>query len=146
VSTNSFPSNPRGTTRFAREKIATKYAALEREWYRKLQESGFVDIEPYDNPMNTRLVGHWHSTMQQTKRGVLSGGAEMYRLLYEWIDKTRFANRTDRWILAARCEGFDWAEIAERFAHVTRAQDAKIRCNRHIRAMLREHGLARRPK
>lgn len=136
----------KGTTRFAREKIARQHAALEREWYAKLEDTGFVDIEPYDNAMNTRLIGHWHTTMQQTKRGVLSGGAEMYRLLYEWLDRTRFANRMDRWLLAARCDGFDWNEMAERFAHVGSAGEAKIRCNRHIRAMLRGHGLARRPK
>lgn len=138
--------NAKGTTRFARDKIAAKYEALEREWYRRLEATGFVDIEPYGNAMNTRMVAHWHSTMQTAKRGVTSGGAEMYRLLYEWIDLTHFASRLDRWILAARCEGFDWQEIRERFTGVLSAREAKMRCNRHIRAMLREHGLDRRPK
>lgn len=135
-------SGSRGFTRFAREKIAGQYADLEREWYQRLADTGFVDIEPFDNPMNTRLISHWHTTMQVCKRGVSTGAAEMYRLLYEWIDRARYRTRGDRWLLAAWCEGFDWVEMVQRFGFDT--DRAKLRVSKHRRAMLRSLGLEAR--
>ncbi|HXJ76107.1 MAG TPA: hypothetical protein VNM37_24840 [Candidatus Dormibacteraeota bacterium] len=131
-----------GTTRFSRDKIATPHAALEAEWYARLRDSGFDDIEPYNNPMNTRLVQHWHSTMQATKKGVWTGGAEMFRLLYEWLDETRYRVRGDRFLLAARCEGFDWTELQQRFGVDVRK--VRLKCLKQARHMLRARGLYKR--
>jgi hypothetical protein len=136
------PSTRHGTTRFARDKIKSTHAALEAEWYGKLRDSGFVDIEPYANPMNTRLVQHWHSTMQATKKGVYTGSAELFRLLYEWLDETRYRVRGDRFLLAARCEGFDWNEIQERYGVDTR--NCRLKCLKQTRNMLKSHGLHKR--
>lgn len=133
---------PRIVTRFARDKIAAKYADLEREWYAKLAATGFVDIEPYDNPMNTRMVSHWHTTMQQCKRGVETGSAEFHRLLYEWLDETRYRVRGDRFLLAARAEGFDWNELADRFGFDTAG--VRKRVLKQSRAMLKSYGLTPR--
>ncbi len=127
------------TTRFGRNKIAAPYRALEAHWYGLLRESGFDDIEVYDNPMNTRLVQHWHSTMHAATRGVDTGGAEFFRLLYEWIDETRYHSRSERFLLAARCAGFDWVELGDRFGCVPPAVRLKLLAQ--CRAMLRSYSL-----
>lgn len=126
-------------TRFSRAKIARQYADLEAEWYAKLKASGFDDIEPYNNAMNTRLISHWHTTMQKTKQGVAGGGAEMYRLLYEWLDRARYRSRGERFMLAAKGDGFDWHEIVARFGFDT--SRVRLHVNRHIRNCLRSYDL-----
>jgi hypothetical protein len=132
-------STPKRKSRFGRDKIASKYQALEAKWYAKLRASGFVDIEPYGNPMNTRLIDHWYSTMRALQRGVVTGQAELYRLLYEWIDETRYRGRIDRFALAARCEGFDYNELADRFG--TDFHDTRRKILVQVRRCLRSYGL-----
>lgn len=131
----------KAVTRFSRNQIAAEYRDLEREWYARLRASGFVDIEPYDNPMNTHLIGHWHQTMQAAKRGVYTGAAELFRLLHEWLDETRYPTRPDRWFLMARGEGYDWNELADRWAPWR--PSAKRHVLRQITACLAAHGLRR---
>lgn len=133
-------SDFKGFTRFAREKIAREHRELEREWYAKLKASGFDDIEPYDNAMNTRMIGHWHTTMQYVKRGVFSGNAEKFRLFFEWLDVTRYRHgRKERWLCAGYCEGFDWAELVDRFG--VDVTDAKLRVQKQLRHCLKTYGI-----
>ena len=128
-------------TRFSRDLIAHEYRDLEREWYARLKASGFDDIEPHDNPMNTRLIGHWYTSMQYCKRGVETGAAELFRLLDEWLDTTRYRTRADRWFLMARGEGYDWHELENRLPGWGRGSKARVL--RQITECLAFHGLKR---
>lgn len=125
------------TDRYGRDKIAPKYAALEAEWYQKLADSGFVDIEPYGTPLDTYLRDHHIESTKRMVRGVETGKAEYFRLLYEWLDIGHHRSRAERWALSALCEGFDCREITARFNidMGTSGALAKRLANRGERAM-----------
>lgn len=104
------------TYRFGRRQIATKYQALEREWYGRLKATGFTDIEVYGDPHNTYLRGHHVEMKKLQVRGALCGAAEYMRLGEELLDLAVWRTRNERWMFAAWCkEGWDCKELSARW-------------------------------
>lgn len=94
-----------------------KVAALQAEWYRRLADTGFVDIEPPPDNIkrNSYLRDHWIETKKRVVRGVETGKAELFRLAFAWLDVPVWKTRTERWAFAAWTSGFDFREIAARW-------------------------------
>lgn len=102
--------------RFGRRPIDPKHAATEREWYKKLADSGFEDIEVYGADHNTYLRQHYLEVRNKVIRGVETGTAELMRMAEEWLDIERWKTRTERWTWAAWCKsGWTIDEIAARW-------------------------------
>lgn len=94
-----------------------KLVALKNEWYAKLERTGFVDIEPWKNlTKNSYLKDHHIETYKRALRGIQTGKAELFRLAYQWLDVARWRTRTERWAFAAWVAGWDFREVAARFA------------------------------
>lgn len=102
--------------RYGRRRIVQEYADLEREWYARLADMGFEDIEVYDKNHNTFLRNHYMEVRKKVVRGVLSGSAELMRLAEEWLDVERWPTRNERWRWAAMAKG-GWSidELAARW-------------------------------
>jgi hypothetical protein len=130
--------------RYGRKQIAPPYRDLEREWYARLAETGFEDIEVYDNVNNTYLRGHHLEARKRMVRGTQTGTAEEMRLAEEWLDIDAWKTRTERWLWAARVKaGWDYLELADRWpAAVSRAQAIRARFVTRTRHML-EHFTSR---
>lgn len=93
-----------------------KLLALKHHWYSKLEDTGFVDIEPWKNlTKNSYLKDHHIETYKRAKRGIQTGKAELFRLAYQWLDLTMWRTRTERWAFAAWVSGWDFREVAARF-------------------------------
>lgn len=125
--------------RFGRKKIAQSLEALEAEWYRKLADTGFQDIEVYNDPSNTYLRGHHIEARKRQIRGTEGGVAEYMRLAEELLEIDPWKTRTERWTFAAWCKGgWDYRELACRWPAVTKTA-ATLRV--HFKARMKK-GLA----
>lgn len=93
-----------------------EFQKLQGEWYAKLKETGFRDIEPSERlGKNSFMADHWIETKKRVWRGVETGKAELFRLATQWIDKPIWRTRTERWAWAAWTTGWDFHEITARF-------------------------------
>lgn len=91
------------------------YEAARRVWYKKLEDTGFEDIEEWKNErVNSYLRGHHIRAGQSLKGGVLSGKAEAFRLLESAMDDIRWKSRRMRIAVMLYGWGFKPNDIVER--------------------------------
>lgn len=84
------------------------FVHLQTEWYKKLADSGFHDIEYRNKDSGSQddgfLKSGWVETLRRVVNGQLKGGEEYYRLAGWWLYDYPWASRRLRlaWVLTSR--------------------------------------------
>lgn len=90
-----------------------EFRRLQREWYAKLADSGFVDIERHnlhaDNPY---MRQHKHEVQVTLERGMLVGRQEYFRRAGHWSWDRTFLNRKEAHIWRLHANGLSYREVA----------------------------------
>jgi hypothetical protein len=92
------------------------FIALQAEWYARLEESGFVDVErssDISDPGRPR-----HDVQKDRHRAIHEERFAYYSFLGQNADQTRFRNDVDAIIMRMRAEGAKLREICEHLAAV----------------------------
>ena len=89
-----------------------QFKALEREWYAKLKESGFVDAEDSEG-----MLKSWHSCyfQQRFEPDYYHHKEEYYRQAGIFLETYRFTSQTDKEIWALHSKGLSLREISKEF-------------------------------
>lgn len=96
-------------------KFKTKqFKTLQREWYRKLKDSGFDDIEDVDSP--EEYLKAWHSQYFQKRHtpDKFIANQEYYRRTQAFLMHYTFANQLDKQIWKMHSEGRPLRAIAKK--------------------------------
>jgi hypothetical protein len=106
------------------------FKTIERDWYRKLKETGFEDIEDTSRP--DRMLKSWHS-FRHRKFSTLQ--IDCVKTYYDNADELltqgRFSSREIEQIWAFHCEGLSCREIERRINRFKK----KSMINRIIRSI-----------
>jgi len=125
-----------GTNRSATWYQRPGYVALERSWYGKLRDAGFVDIEQPGDFYDRKLAQNWIKTVRTAVRGAVTGAAEWFRMAYTWLDLAQYRTRGERLAYAAFVDGWSQLNLHNRFPVVfsvfavtefMKRQDAEMR-------------------
>lgn len=114
-----------------------EFNKLKREWYGKLKESGFEDIEEkVPNPIWLRdcdTASYPFRCMAPHKR---KDRAEYFNVLTAIVNNpaTEFRNATDKYILNCYIDGYEIAAIIRSLAHIGIFRDRKT-----IRILIRRY-------
>lgn len=92
-----------------------KFKKLQTEWYRKLEKSGFEDIETHQNGKDFLKV--WHSAYFQTKYSPASFEfkREYYRAAALFLQRHVFETEREKKIWERHSEGWSLRRIAREF-------------------------------
>lgn len=90
----------------------TSFEALQKEWYQKLKDDGFEDVEA----SNWRI----HPNLSQTKRDVLHFNHTLiyYQRCRSFLHHYTFDSLIDKCIWKLYSEGFSYREIAKRLKEI----------------------------
>lgn len=95
----------------------TEQKKLERQWYDKLQASGFNDIE--DTQRSDRPLKSWHNFKFQYVNLIQRGAREEYFYLAKELLRTyAFKNETHRIIWDLHCKGLSKRNIEASIKHL----------------------------
>lgn len=90
------------------------FRALQAQWYSRLRETGFVDIERPGEYADDKILDHWLDSAEAARRGARTGAAEWHRLAYEWTDLAVWESRSGRLVWVLLCDGWSQQEIIQR--------------------------------
>lgn len=101
-----------------KKKPSDEFLALQKEWYDKLKECGFNDIEILKgNQFELKDDPYWKSLMKDwanaSKTVIQEANANYYRIIDEWLSdpETPFRSPFDRMIMQMHSEGRKKIEI-----------------------------------
>lgn len=85
------------------------FAALKKEWYNKLKETGFEDIEQDDNYLKS-----WTSSLvkARNKGSYSESKAEYYRIASHFLHDHAFVSKKEQFIWERHSEGISIRNIA----------------------------------
>jgi hypothetical protein len=83
-----------------------QFKKQQREWYERLKETGFRDIEV--------LIGNEQKLMQYSRPYRDVDKLEYYQTLTHHFFQEKFENETHKWIMLWRSDGWKIREISER--------------------------------
>lgn len=86
-----------------------QFRQLQKEWYKKLKDDGFDDIEPINN--TPFLKRHQYKTQEIYWAGKDRLGEEYFRLASIWYWHGDFDSDWDRWVWLKHSEGRSEREI-----------------------------------
>lgn len=87
-----------------------EFEALHKEWQKKLEDSGFVDVEQADGHLK-----QYHASLFRRKKTKTfnSTKKEYYRIAGQFLHMHRFKNQLEHDIWSAHCVGKSFREIGE---------------------------------
>lgn len=97
-----------------------EFKALQAEWYQKLKDDGFVDIEaPGVDPLtedDDRPFRIFDFMRESDRHHVASdrGTAEFYTIAEQWLDRGRWRSRRERWFFNEWAHGAELKAIRDR--------------------------------
>jgi len=111
------------------------FVALQAEWYGRLKESGFDDIEVHENEDNHFLS---RSANERWATGLIDGTAELFRLAEMWLHVGQWPTRRDRIFFAQWADGLSLRSI---HANGTTIPEGALRTlnlhhSRHVESMI----------
>lgn len=85
---------------------------LQREWDKKLKDSGFKDIEDRESPRE--MLKSWHSTMfvHRFDEGRFTARQKYYELATQFLTSHNFQSEVDREVWRLHTEGESLRKIA----------------------------------
>jgi uncharacterized protein YdaT len=88
------------------------FKKLQAEWYKKLKDEGFKDIE--DTNSENEFLKDWHSSYFQTRHTPLDfeANAEYYRRATALLNGYEFASELERSVWALHSDGVSLRKIA----------------------------------
>lgn len=119
---------------------------LQSEWYAKLKESGFHDIEQNDNN-DAKPDGNlkqWHSQVfyYRHKEGVLEDRQEYYRLAGQFLYDHDFHNEIHKVVWACHSDGLSVTEIARKLNRDGLSRTSVFNIVKSLRqTMIKTHGI-----
>lgn len=115
-----------------------EFMELQRQWYRKLAEQGFKDIEVMEQG-DMRLCAASNVCFRYFDTYSMKFVEDYFRCMFQMVndETTVFANDIDRYILFRYCDGISQKQI------VAELKDKGTpRCRRSIRVIIRRYEMA----
>lgn len=90
------------------DRHSADFKKLQAEWYKKLEQSGFEDIEEEDGSLKERAARYaskYNGTYFQAKKGYYESVEEYYRLATQFLHSHRFKNKREKLIWEMHSNG-----------------------------------------
>lgn len=108
------------------------FKELQHEWYEKLAESGFVDIENDEEEVKQYAANSYRGASQEERIAKL----DFFMKLSQHVMSTHFKNKTERFVMECYANGIKQVNIRKRLASIG-IQRHRITIYRTIQKWLR---------